>query len=412
MNLNNFFPVIISFIPLALGAIWKFSNGSSDIHKNISLAIVGAIAGGLFYIRFVFEIQPSVLLLANAILISGFCALLGQTDSRQSSAVYAGIMIVLGLSLGVILNETILSRCFLCGLLGYIASSLKRQEIKTFRSKVINFQITLAIIFSIGSTFMVDTIQVFIGLFLALTFLPLPPFHLVFVRTIKDAKGTLPSFLVVVWILIGLNELKDVYASLTTETLFALSLLAISAAIYATLVALVQKVNSLFVASVTLAHTALIWGVLYLLPNYSKWGIPFGVILAFVIAGITLNFSFIQQRYGLKTIGSLPGLLTAMPRCGLVLVLLVSFALFLPMLLAYLGLMVMPTILTQNSNLGMALLLFIIVFLGSGWYFIKMLHQTSFGKARFDVTYSDLTLTEFFAVLILFSAATYIGIIS
>ena len=54
-----------------------------------------------------------------------------------------------------------------------------------------------------------ETSQMLAGLFLALTFLPLAPFHLPFVRTIKDAKGTLSSFWIVVWLMIGLGEIKN-----------------------------------------------------------------------------------------------------------------------------------------------------------------------------------------------------------
>ena len=410
MHFNNI-PFILSLIPLIFGAIWKFSNGSSTIRKSVGLTVIGALAGGLIYIRFAIETEPSILFLASAVLLSGFCSLLCQEDSQEASPIYASVMIALGFGFGVLLNEAIMGRIFLCGLLGYVAYSLNREQQKTFRTKIILLHIVFAITFALSSVFMGETSQILAGLFLALTFLPLAPFHLPFVRTIKDAKGTLSSFWIVVWLMIGLGELKTIYSFLTAEILFVLSLLAILSAIYASLASLGQKVNNLFVASATLAHSSLIWGLLQVFTSFPKWGIPFGITLALVIGGISLAFSFVQMRYGWKTIGNLPGLLSTMPRLGVVMVLLVSFALFLPLFPAYSGLGLMPTIETQDVGVVMISLLFSVVWLGGGWYFIKMLHQTAFGEARTDVPYFDLGPKEVFSISVLILAAAYSGII-
>ena len=410
MHINNL-PFVLSLIPIILGTIWKFSNGSSTIRKSVGLTVIGALSGGLIYIRFAIETELSILFLAIAVLLSGFCSLLCQEDSQEASPIYASFMIVLGFGFGVLLNEAIVGRIFLCGLLGYIAYSLNQEQQKTFRTKIILLHIVFAITFALSSVFMGETSQILAGLFLALTFLPLAPFHLPFVRTIKDAKGTLSSFWIVVWLMIGLGELKTIYSFLTAEILFVLSLLAILSAIYASLASLGQKVNNLFVASATLAHSSLIWGLLQVFTSFPKWGIPFGITLALVMGGISLAFSFVQMRYGWKTIGNLPGLLSTMPRLGVVIVLLVSFALFLPLFPAYSGLGLMPTIETQDVGVVMISLLFSVVWLGGGWYFIKMLHQTAFGEARTDVPYFDLGPKEVFSISVLLLAAAYSGII-
>lgn len=411
MNSNNTLPVILSLIPLALGIVWRLSNGPSTSHKSIGLTVIGVLTAGLVYMRSALETEPSLLFLASAILLSGFCAILSQEDTQQASTINASTMIVLGLSLGVILSQDIASKVFLCGLLGFIVISLNREQQNTYRTKIIFLHITLAIIFSLGSVFMGGTSQLFSGLFLAVTFLPLAPFHLPFVGTIKDAKGSLASFWIVVWLIVGLGQLHEVYSSLTPNMLFALSLLALVSAVYASLAALGQRLNSLFVASATVAHVALVWGLLEVFPSFPQWGIPFGVTLAFVMGGISLAFSFIRMRYGWKTLGILPGLASPMPRFGVAMVLLVSFALFLPLFPTFSGLMVMPTIVNSNVEIVMISFLFLAVWLGGGWYFLQMLHQTAFGEARSDVPYSDLRLTEFVAVSALLLGAAYSGMI-
>ena len=411
MNIDNIFPVTLALIPLALGVVWKFSNGSSTALKPIGLTAIGALAGGLVYMQSTLETEPSILFLASAILLSGFCVILSQENKQQTSAIYASIMIVLGLGLGVLLNQGIVSRIFLGGLLGYIAISQNREQQNSFRAKIIYLHISLAIIFSLGSVFTGDTLQMFASLFLAVTFLPLAPFHLPFVGTIKDAKETLSSFWIVVWLIIGLAELNSLSSSLPSEMLFTLSLLALASAIYASLASLGQKFNSLFVASATVAHVSLVWGLLEVFPSFQKWGIPFGITLALVMGGISLAFSFIRQRYGWRTLGILPGLASPMPRFGIVMVLLVSFALFLPLIPTFSGLMVMPTIFIHDVEIVLISFLFLVVWLGGGWYFLQMLHQTAFGEARSDVPYFDLRLSESFAVSALLLGAAYSGMI-
>lgn len=411
MNIDNPIPAILSLIPIVIGIVSKLSKSLPSIQKPVGLAAIGILAGGLVYMRPAFEIDPSALFLASAILFSGFCALLSQDGSQQSSDFYPSIMVVLGLGLGVLINQATASRIFLCGLLGFIAISLNRQQQNTFRIKLIFLHIFLAVLFSLSFAFMGENSRIFAGLFLAVTFLPLAPFHLPFVGTVKDAKGALASFWIVVWLVIGLGELQKIYALLTSEMLVTLSLLALASAVYASLASLGQKFNSLFVASATVAHAALIWGALEVFPNFPKWGIPFGITLAFVMGGISLAFSFIRLRYGWKTLGVLPGLASPMPRFGAAAVLLVSFALFLPLFPIFSGLTGMPTLASQNVEIALISFLFLIVWLLGGWYFLQMLHQTAFGKARSDVPYSDLRLTEFVAVWALLLGAAYSGII-
>jgi NADH:ubiquinone oxidoreductase subunit 4 (subunit M) len=411
MNLEHTLPAILGLIPLALGLVLKFSKVSLTSFKLIGFTTVGVLAAGLIYLQSAFEIDSSIMFLASAVLLSGFCVILGQEETQQVSVLCASIMIVLGLGLGVLLNQGIVGRLFLSGLLGYVAISLNREKQNSFRSKIILLQIGIAIILSLSLIFAGKTFQLFASLFLAITFLPLVPFHLPFVGTIEDAKGTLSSFWIIVWLSAGLAELHTIYSSFTAEMLFIISLLALVSAVYASLASLGQQRSNLFVASATVAHVALVWGLLEVFPSFPKWGIPFGITLAFVMGGISLAFSFIRQRYGWKTLGKLPGLASPMPLFGTAMILLVSFAMFLPLFPTFSGLAIMPTVNVQNVKIVMILFMFLVVWLGGGWYFLQMLHQTAFGKARSDVPYSDLRMTEFVAISVLLLGAVYSGAI-
>ena len=227
---------------------------------------------------------------------------------------------------------------------------------------------------------------------------------------VEGAKGSLSSFWIIVWLAVGLAELNMIYSSLTAEILFIISLLALISAFYATLVALGQRQSNLFVGSATVANVSLVWGLLNIFPNFPKWGIAFGVAVAFVLGGISLAFSFVQQRYGWQIIGKLPGLGEPMPRFGTAMVFLVSFALFLPFFPVISGLAIMPIIETQDVKFIKIFFMFLAVWLGGGWFLLQTLHQTAFGRVRRDVFYTDLRTTEFVAVALLLLGATYSGL--
>ena len=411
MNVEHTLPVILALIPLVLGIVGKVTAISFLAFRSIGLITIGVLGGGLVYMQSALEIDPSRMFLSGAVLLTGFSVILGGEETKHSSIHCASIMIVLGLGLGVLLSQGLVSRFFLSGLLGYTAVSLFQAKHRSFRTTISLLHIAVAIILSLGSSFGGQTFHILASLFLAVTFLPLAPFHLPFVGTIKDAKGSLASFWIVVWLIVGLGQLHEIYSSLTPNMLFALSLLALVSAVYASLAALGQRLNSLFVASATVAHVALVWGLLEVFPSFPKWGIPFGITLAFVMGGISLAFSFVRQRYGWRTLGKLPGLASPMPRFGVAMVLLVGFALFLPLFPTFSGLMVMPTIDIHDVEIIPISFLFLVVWLGGGWYFLQMLHQTAFGEARSDVPYFDLRLSEFFAVSALLLGAAYSGMI-
>jgi len=411
MNVEHTLPVVLALIPLVLGMVWKVSRISSMTLQSIGLMTIVALGGGLVYLKSAFEIDPSILFVAAAVLLSGFCVILGHGDTKQSSILCASIMIVLGLVLGVLLNQGLVSRIFLSGFLGYIGVSLNRQHHRSIRTTIILLQIVTAIILSLGSLFGGQTLITVSSLFLAVTFLPLAPFHLPFMGTVGGEKGTPSSFWIVVWLAIGLAELQKIHSSLTVEMLFLLHLLALVGAVYASLTCLGQQQWNLFVASATVAHVALIWGLLDVFPDFPGWGISFGIAVAFVMSGLCIAFSCVRQRYAWHTIGKLPGLASSMPRFGTVMILLVSFAMFLPLFPTFSGLRAMPTVVTQHREIGMMLFTFPVVWLAGGWYFSQMLHQTAFGTARANVSYTDLRIAEIVAVSILLLGATYSGVV-
>ena len=408
MGNQNLLLISLALAPIIIGVIGRVANFSFSSLKFISLATTSFLGLTLaFYVNQ----NPSIKFLVLAVLLMGFCVMICQKKLQQTPEFYSSCMVTIGLTLGALLGQELSNRLFLCVLLGFMAFSIVQQKKTSPRKTFTLIHFAIASILPLGSILGGESLKELSRLFLAMTFLPLFPFHLPFSGVVDNGKGALSSLWVVVWLALGLAELNIIYSSLSKGILTSIGLLALITAFYASLAALGQKKANPFIAAATVAYVSIIWGLLNVFPNFPKWGIAFGVAVAFVLGGISLAFSFVKARYGWQTIGKLPGLADPMPRFGTIMVLLVSFALFLPMIPTFTGLIVMPTIETLDVKFIKIFFIFFAVWLGGGWFLLQMLHQTAFGSARENVPYSDLCITEYTAVMILLLGAGYSGLL-
>ena len=408
MGNQNLLLISLALAPIIIGVMGRVANFSFSSLKFISLATTSILGLTLaFYVNQ----NPSIKFLVLAVLLMGFCVMICQKKLQQTPEFYSSCMVTIGLTLGALLGQELSNRLFLCALLGFMAFSIVQQKKTSPRKTFTLIHFVIASILPLGSILGGESLKELSRLFLAMTFLPLVPFHLPFSGVVDNGKGALSSLWVVVWLALGLAELNIIYSSLSKGILTSIGLLALITAFYASLAALGQKKANPFIAAATVAYVSIIWGLLNVFPNFPKWGIAFGVAVAFVLGGISLAFSFVKARYGWQTIGKLPGLADPMPRFGTIMVLLVSFALFLPMIPTFTGLIVMPTIETLDVKFIQIFFIFFAVWLGGGWFLLQMLHQTAFGSARENVPYSDLCITEYTAVMILLLGAGYSGLL-
>ena len=408
MGNQNLLLISLALAPIIIGVMGRVANFSFSSLKFISLATTSILG---LTLAFSVNQNPSIKFLVLAVLLMGFCVMICQKKLQQTPEFYSSCMVTIGLTLGALLGQELSNRLFLCALLGFMAFSIVQQKKTSPRKTFTLIHFVIASILPLGSILGGESLKELSRLFLAMTFLPLVPFHLPFSGVVDNGKGALSSLWVVVWLALGLAELNIIYSSLSKGILTSIGLLALITAFYASLAALGQKKANPFIAAATVAYVSIIWGLLNVFPNFPKWGIAFGVAVAFVLGGISLAFSFVKARYGWQTIGKLPGLADPMPRFGTIMVLLVSFALFLPMIPTFTGLIVMPTIETLDVKFIQIFFIFFAVWLGGGWFLLQMLHQTAFGSARENVPYSDLCITEYTAVMILLLGAGYSGLL-
>ena len=349
-------------------------------------------------------------LLALAIILSAICAILGQHHSKHSTTASMDILFVSGLGLGTLLAPLPINRYFLIGILGYAAYSLFKSH-GTGTIKTISLaQIVLAILLTLISTFTANELAVFAGLFLAVTLVPLLPFHLPFASLVSSAPGTLSGLWTTVFLALGLAELSELQDFLFEELPAAASLLALGSALYSSFKCLGQSQIRQLLTYASIAQVSMLWGLTTVFSTFSQWGVPFGLTIALVMTGLLVTYHCVQQRFGTHTIGSLPGLASPMPRLGTMLILLISIAMVLPIIPILTGLTTMPTADHQTIPLIIISLIILSVWMFGSWYFAHLLHQTAFGKARPDIPYLDLKTAEICSLALLIVAASYSGL--
>ena len=349
-------------------------------------------------------------LLAFAIILSAFCAILGQTRSKHSPTILVEILVVSGLGLGTLLTPLPINRYFLVGVLGIAAYSLFKSHCATSLKTISLAQIALAILLTLASSISDNSLSMFAGLVLGFTLLPLLPFHLPFASLVSSSHGAVSGVWTSVFLSLGLAELTELQTFLSEGMPAAVSVLALGSALYASFKCLGQiQIRSLLTYAV-IAQVSMLWGLTTVFSTFSPWLIPFGVTIALVMTGLFFTYHCIQQRFGSHAIGTLPGLAMVMPRLGVLLIILISIAVALPIFPILAGLPAMPT--TDNQDVSLVIISLIILFvwmLGS-WYFSHVLHQTAFGKARPDIPYRDLNAGEISALVLLIAAASYNGL--
>ncbi len=350
-------------------------------------------------------------ILAFAIILSAFAAILGQSRSKYSSTTLVEILIMSGLGLATLLAPLPINRYFLIGVLAFAAFSLFKSHGAPTLKTISLAQLAIAILLAIASSFAGDSITMVAGLFIGVTLVPLLPFHWSFVSLVSSAQGTLSGVWTTVFLSLGLAEIMHIQSALTEGMTSAIAVLALASALYASFKCLGQSQIRRLLTYATVAQVSMLWGLTTVFSSFSQWLIPFGVTIALVMTALLVAYSCIQQRFGSHTIGTLTGLASVMPRLGILLVILISIAVALPMIPILGGIPTMATIDTQDVSLIIISLIILIVWMLGSWYFSHLLHQTAFGKARPDIPYTDLDAGEISALALLIAAAGYSGLL-
>lgn len=354
----------------------------------------------------------NLLILAVAIILSSGCTILGHIRSQQFSEIFAPVMILGGLGLGSVLLPDPYSNLCVLGVLSYAVYGLTRRWNPSFQNALCLGQLALAAMFCIIGLFTEDSVHIVEGLFLAVTFLPLTPFHLPFVTILRSSHEATTGLWVVVWLTLGLSQIHALQGSLPFDDMRIFNLVALGSAVYASLKALGQSSLRESMAYLTIAFLALLWGFISIFGSLANWAIPFGLAIEFLLGALLLAYSFLCHRYGKHGLNSLQGLGSGMPRFRALVTLVISLTMVLPILPVIFGLSSMPVGNHGGDTLSLVSISLLTVWMGSTWQLCRILDQTAFGKARIDITHEDLHLNEMVTMVLLIGAASLCGVLS
>ena len=396
-------------IPLVLWLLNRTGRISHSIFQILAMLGIGWEAGTILYMHAAFETARIAMYLSAAVTFSTFCVVLGQWDSKRSSTVLDVPLLVLGLCLAALLGPAPVNRYGLIGLLGYATFSLYRSHLSATRRTICLAQSALAIFLVCVSFWVEDSFYGPASLFLAVTLVPLPPFHVLFVSLVGSARGLLSGVWTVAFLSLGLAEMHNLQSviPLETEMHVAIALLALLGGLYASLKCLGQNQVHGLLTYATIAQVALLWGLTTVFSSFAEWGISFGITIGLVMNGLSVAYAFVQQRYGPHNIGNLPGLASPMPRLGTLVGLLISIAVLLPILPIFDGITTMPSTENQGGSLVIISLLFLGVWMFGSWHFSHVLHHTLCGKARSDIPYTDLRVAEICSLILIIFGASF-----
>ena len=396
-------------IPLVLRLLNRTGRISHSIFQVLAMLCIGWEAGTILYMYAAFDTARIAIYLSAAVTFSTFCVVLGQWASERSSTALDAPLVVLGLCLAALLGPAPVNRYFLIGLLGYAAFSLYRSKLSTTRKTISLAQSAIAVILISVSLSGGDSFDGSAGLFLAVTLVPLPPFHVLFTSLVGSARGMLSGVWTVAFLSLGLAEIHNLQTAISMETEFhvAIALLALLGGLYASLKCLGQYQIHVLLTYATIVQITLLWGLTSVFSSFSEWGIPFGITVGLVMNGLFVAYTFVQQRYGPPTIGNLPGLASPMPRLGTLVGLLISIAVLLPIIPIFEGITTMPATESQGGSLVIISLLFFGVWMFGSWHFSHVLHHTLFGKARSDIPYTDLRVAEICSLILIIFGASF-----
>ena len=353
-----------------------------------------------------------LLLLAAAILLASGGTILGHIQSQKLSEIFVPILILGGFGLGAVFIPHPYQNVCVLGVIGFSAYGLTHRWEPSFQHAVSLGHLALAAIFCITGLFSQNEVHVVETVFLAMTFLPLAPFHLPFVSVLRTSHEAVSGLWMVVWLTIGLIQLQTLNESFPFEYSKILNLVALGSALYASLKALEQSTLVSSLAYLTVAFLSLLWSLLSLLGVLANWTIPFGLAIGFVLGALLLGYSYVCQRYGPHGLRSLQGLGSGMPRFRSLVTLVISLAVLLPIIPVTLGLSSMPAGHHGEGSMFLIFLLLMTVWMCSSWHLTLILDQTAFGKARTDIVHVDLQIHEVVAMGLFLVAAGLWGVLT
>jgi NADH-quinone oxidoreductase subunit M len=337
-------------------------------------------------------------------------SLLGQPVHREHRLACVMTLLSLGLGLGILTSQYLVSQITLVVLFGLITFLLYWHHnpfwpiswwgIGTFGLGTLCAG--LAVIAN-------PPVSALASLLACAILLPLMPFYLGYVSVLTRLPGSLPSFIVLMLPAIGFHSLAAIIPTVPDVAVSTITIFALLGALYGSVKALAQSRVRLLLAYGSLSFFSILWWFVAVSRTIMPQAVVFLAAVALVTSGLLMSWQVVRTRYGDDVDPqAISGLVLRMPQFAVLFSLLALAAMGLPPFGVFAGFLGM--LLTASLTSSAALLVIVIAWLAASWYILDMVQRLLFGRERSDLRYEDLRRFEFASLLMIVLIVIALGI--
>jgi len=403
-------PLLLAAVPI-IGAILGLIVWSQpDKLRTWSVIVTGlsllAVIGMSGHITETTEGQLFLYLLPLAAGIS----LLGGPVHLQHRLSWVLTLLFLGLGLGILTNQQVVSQIALVVLLGLITFLLYWHHNPFWPRSwwgigTYGLGALCAGLAAIAS----PPVSALASLLACAILLPLVPFHQGYVSALTRLPGSLPSFIVLLLPAIGFQSLAAILPMMPDVAISTITILALVGALYGSIKALAQSRVRLLLAYGSLSFFSILWWFVAVSRTIVPQAVVFLSAVALVTSGLILTWQVVRTRYGDDVDPqAISGLFRKMPRFAVLFSLLALAAMGLPPFGVFAGFIGM--LLAASLTSSVALLVMMVAWLAASWYILDMVQRLLFGRERSDLRYEDLRPAELASLVMVVLIVIALGV--
>lgn len=403
-------PLLLAAVPI-IGAILGLIVWSQpDKLRTWSVIVTGlsllAVIGMSGHITETTEGQLFLYLLPLAAGIS----LLGGPVHLQHRLSWVLTLLFLGLGLGILTSQQVVSQIALVVLLGLITFLLYWHHNPFWPRSwwgigAYGLGALCAGLAAIAS----PPVSALASLLACAILLPLVPFHQGYVAALTRLPGSLPSFIVLLLPAIGFQSLAAILPMMPDVAISTITILALVGALYGSIKALAQSRVRLLLAYGSLSFFSILWWFVAVSRTIVPQAVVFLSAVALVTCGLILTWQVVRTRYGDDVDPqAISGLFRKMPRFAVLFSLLALAAMGLPPFGVFAGFIGM--LLAASLTSSVALLVMMVAWLAASWYILDMVQRLLFGRERSDLRYEDLRPAELASLVMVILIVIALGV--
>jgi NADH-quinone oxidoreductase subunit M len=403
-------PLLLAAVPI-IGAILGLIVWSQpDKLRTWSVIVTGlSLLAVIGMSRYITETTEGPLFLYLLPLAAGI-SLLGGPVHLQNRLSWVLTPLFLGLGLGILTSQQVVSQIALVVLFGLITFLLYWHHNPFWPRSwwgigAYGLGALCAGLAAIAS----PPVSALASLLACAILLPLVPFHQGYVSALTRLPGSLPSFIVLLLPAVGFHSLAAIIPMVPDVAVSTMTILALVGALYGSVKALAQSRIRMLLAYGSLSFFSILWWFVAVSRTIMPQAVVFLAAVALVTSGLLMSWQVVRTRYGDDVDPqAISGLFRKMPQFAVLFSLLALAAMGLPPFGVFAGFIGM--LLAASLTSSVALLVMMVAWLAASWYILDMVQRLLFGRERSDLRYEDLRRPEFASLLIVVLIVIALGV--